>query len=214
MFNFAIRQGWEHPNPCRAVKKFNEESRQRFLNADELKHFFKTTADEESETIRDQILLSLLAGSRSGNTLAMRWEDLDLHERTWTVIGAEAKRARPLVITLADQAVEILERRQGNGSPYVFPGRGKTGHLVDIRVGWRRILARAGLEDLRPHDLRRTMASWQAALGASLPIIGRSLGHQHPRTTQVYARLDLDPVRQSVSMAAKAMLECGPWQCD
>ena len=186
MFNFAIRQGWEHPNPCRATTKFNEESRERFLNADELKRFFKAIAEEESETIRDQVLISLLVGSRSGNTLAMRWEDLDLHERTWRVPGVESKGGRPLVIILADPAIEILERRQGNGSPYVFPGRGKTGHLVDVRVGWRRILERAGLEDLRPHDLRRTMASWQAALGASLPIIGRSLGHQHPRTTQVY----------------------------
>jgi integrase len=56
------------------------------------------------------------------------------------------------------------------------------------------------------HDLRRTLGSWQAAAGASLPIIGKSLGHKSLRATQVYARLNLDPVRTSVNQAVSAMV--------
>jgi integrase len=70
-------------------------------------------------------------------------------------------------------------------------------------------LKRAGLTDLRIHDLRRTLGSWQAALGASLPIIGKSLGHQSLEATQIYSRLELGPVRQSVERAGQAMLLAG-----
>ena len=56
------------------------------------------------------------------------------------------------------------------------------------------------------NELRRTLGSWQAATGASLSIIGRSLGHKNVATTAVYARLDLDPVRASVNTAADAIM--------
>ena len=67
----------------------------------------------------------------------------------------------------------------------------------------------AGLQDVRIHDLRRTLGSWQARNGASLLLIGKSLGHKTPQATAIYARLDLDPVRASVSAAASAMLAAG-----
>jgi hypothetical protein len=66
--------------------------------------------------------------------------------------------------------------------------------------------AEAAMGDLRIHDLRRTLGSWQAATGASLPIIGRSLGHKQVQTTAIYARLSLDPVREAVEKATTAML--------
>jgi integrase len=74
---------------------------------------------------------------------------------------------------------------------------------------WRRILKRAGLANLRIHDLRRSLGSWQAIGGASLPVIGKSLGHTQASTTQIYARLSMDPVRSSVEAATDAMLRIG-----
>jgi len=69
------------------------------------------------------------------------------------------------------------------------------------------LLERAGLKDLRIHDLRRSLGSWQALAGASLQIIGKSLGHLRPETTQIYSRLTLDPVRESVERATAAIIE-------
>lgn len=63
------------------------------------------------------------------------------------------------------------------------------------------------IHSLRIHDLRRTLGSWQARAGASLAIIGKSLNHKTHQATAIYARLDLDPVRQSVNTATSAMLE-------
>ena len=77
---------------------------------------------------------------------------------------------------------------------------------MEPKKGWKRILERAGIEDLRLHDLRRTLGSWQAKTGASLAIIGKSLNHKNQNTTAIYARLDLDPVRDSVNTATSAMM--------
>ena len=67
----------------------------------------------------------------------------------------------------------------------------------------------ARIRDLRIHDLRRTLGSWQAATGASLPMIGRTLAHKNVSTTAIYARLNLDPVRESMQKAASAMFAAG-----
>lgn len=63
------------------------------------------------------------------------------------------------------------------------------------------------LADLRMHDLRRTLASWQAITGANLVAISRTLNHSNVATTSIYARMQTDPVRQAISTAAGAMFE-------
>lgn len=67
-------------------------------------------------------------------------------------------------------------------------------------------MERAGLSDLHIHDLRRTLGSWQAMTGASLPVIGKSLGHKNLATTMIYVRLNHKPVRDAVGTATVAML--------
>ena len=96
-----------------------------------------------------------------------------------------------------------------NGSASDEPAKAHSGHLVNIKRGWRVLLYSAKITDLRIHDLRRTLGSGKAATGASLPIIGKSLGHSTPQATQVYARLELDPVRESVMTATRAMIAAG-----
>lgn len=86
-----------------------------------------------------------------------------------------------------------------NGEPLTIP-------LNDPKKAWTRILERAEIKDLRMHDLRRTFGSWQAALGANGYIIGKSLGHKSQQSTAIYARLNLDPVRESADRAIEAML--------
>ena len=108
---------------------------------------------------------------------------------------------------LSSVVVEVLkERRERSASEWVFASHSRTGHLVEPKTAWRRLLDRAGLSDLRPHDLRRTLGSFQAAAGASLPVIGKALGHKSQGATAVYARLDLDPVRTAVDAATALIL--------
>ena len=77
-----------------------------------------------------------------------------------------------------------------------------------IKAAWKKVLELTGL-NIRIHDLRRTLGSWQAATGASLPIIGPTLNHKHPSTTEIYARLDVDPIREAMEITNQAILNAG-----
>ena len=205
-FNKAARWGWDGSNPARGISKFKEHSRERFLRADELPAFFEALAQEPNATARDFLLICLLTGARSGNVKTMRWDQVSLERATWGIPAT--KSGDPHTVVLAPTAIALLEERQKTATgPWVFPGPGRTHHLVNPKGAWGRILASAGLQDLRLHDLRRTLGSWQAGTGASLPIIGKTLGHRSLSATQVYARLDLEPVRAAVNAATAAMLE-------
>lgn len=259
IFAKAIEWGLCTNNPVSATKMRKKKSRDRFLQGHELPRFFSALMEEPNSTVRDYFLMSLLTGARRSNVLAMRWKDINFKDRIWRI--ERTKNDDPQNVTLSQEALDILVARKNEGqndSPYVFPGEGKTGHLVEPKKAWKRIfdrdellqlteiinkegggipthtnklgaevyesldsrLARARsiaisldkdisdirISDIRIHDLRRTLGSWQAMTGASLPIIGKSLNHKSTQATAIYARLDLDPVRASVEKATEAML--------
>lgn len=191
-------------NPAHGIKKFHETKRDRFLQSDELPAFFKALAEESNEALRDYFLISLLTGARRSNVLEMQWTQINFGRAEWRI--PTTKNGEPQTVTLSAEALEILRNRQGCDPVWVFPGTGATGHLIEPKKAWRRVLDRAGIDNLRIHDLRRTLGSWQAKTGASLAIVGKSLNHKSPSTTAIYARLDLDPVRESVDRATGAML--------
>ncbi len=181
--------------------------RERFLNADELRRFLDAL-ESETALFHDFFMLLLLTGARRGNVQAMRFDELNLELRTWRI--STTKNHEPLTVHLPEQAVEILKQRQRerDGNPWVFPGgkKNQQSHLKEPKSAWDRVCKRAKLSDVRIHDLRRTMGSWQAASGTSLHIIGKSLGHKTAAATRIYARLDLEPVRQAVDIAVAAMM--------
>ena len=215
VFGKAVEWGFLDYNPAQGVKVAGKKvSRDRFLQADELPRFFAAVAEEEP-IMRDFILLALLTGARRANLCAMHWRELDLSAGAWRI--PRTKNDEPQTVTLCPEAVAILEaRNDATGGGFVFPGTGRTGHIVEPKKAVERVMARAGipygrdvLNGVTLHDLRRTLGSWQARTGASLAIIGKSLNHKSPQATAIYARLDLDPVRQSVNTATSAMLEAG-----
>lgn len=206
MFNKAIEWGWNKPNPAYAVKRFKEHSRERFLSTQEMKRFLAALENEPSETIRDYLYLSLFTGARQGNVLAMRWQDIDFDAAQWRI--PVTKNGKAHIVPLVKPALELLQqRRLKTNSEWVFSSaKSKSGHLENPRIIWAEILKRAEIADLRIHDLRRTLGSWQAALGANSYIIGKSLGHTSQHATAIYARLDLNPVRDSLDKAVQAMI--------
>lgn len=129
----------------------------------------------------------------------------NLETKIWII--PQTKNGDPQVVVLTDNVVAIFKSRTNNESDYIFPSqKDKTRPLINSKKAWQRIINRAGITNLRIHDLRRTLGSWQAITGSSLPVIGKSLGHKTPEATAIYARLSLDPVRESVEKATQAML--------
>ncbi|WP_175771962.1 tyrosine-type recombinase/integrase [Paraburkholderia phenazinium] len=210
IFGKAIEWGiWNHINPCLGIRKHSENSRDRFLHPDELPKFFEQVLAYPNATVRDYILISLMTGARRSNVLAMSWDEVNLDRSEWRI--PETKNGTPQRVPLVPEAVGILRARKKSAacvdSQFVFPGSGDTGHLVEPKKAWKIILDKADIADLRLHDLRRTMGSWQAGTGANLSVIGRSLNHKSTATTAIYARLWMTPVRDSMETAATAMLE-------
>jgi len=200
------------PNPCRrgAVTMFKEETRERFLQPDELPKLFAALDDlQTNPMIRDFIYVCLWTGARRSNVAAMRSEEINTTTSTWTIPAIKSKNAKAMTIPLSAAAMDIVKPRMQDASGFIFPSRGASGHLEDPKATWQDVLQRAGLSDVHLHDLRRTLGSWQAATGASLPIIGRSLGHRDTAATAIYARLNLDPVRASVNTATDAIMLAG-----
>jgi integrase len=212
VFNQAIDWGWEGDNPCTRLKEYKSQSRDRYLECDELPKFFEALGEEPNMIARDYILASLLTGARRTNVLEMRWDQINLERREWLI--PKTKNGESQRLPLISAMLTLLENRkvEANGSEWVFPGHGSTGHLTNPDKTWKRVLSRAGIDDARGtwlHDLRRSMGSWQANTGASLSVIGKSLNHKNINTTAIYARLAMDPVRESMEKAADAMFEAG-----
>jgi len=193
-------------NPTKGITRYRESARERFLSADELNAFNKALDDEPSETMRDFFRLALWTGGRRSNVLSMRWDEIDLDGKVWKIPAEKAKAGQTIDVPLSAPALEILtRRRKAIKGQWVFPSHSKSGHLQEPKKAWDSLLKRANLADLRLHDLRRTFGSWQAATGASNTIIGKGLGHRNQATTAIYARLNIEPVRQAVDLATLAM---------
>lgn len=204
MYNKAIEWGWDGVNPTNGIKKYKEIKRDRFLLASEAKAFFASLDAEENTVARNYFYMALFTGARKTNVLEMRWDQIDLKNAIWRI--PDTKNGEPVIVPLIPAAVELLKRIPKD-SEWVFPNtRSTSGHFEDPKKPWARILERAGIIDLRIHDIRRTLGSWQALTGASLPIIGKSLGHKSTEATQIYARLSNDPVRDSMTKAVTELM--------
>jgi integrase len=194
-------------NPFVGISLFKEKSRDRFLSMGEYARVIEALEDEPDETLRDVLWIAMLTAARKANVLSMRWEDIDLDGRTWTI--PETKNSTSQVVPLTDKELEILKRRrqlldktiEKRGSEpadakvllqeqYVFPGSGVTGHLTDLKHSWTTFRGRAKIPDVTFHDLRRSLASAMASSGENVSLIKSTLHHKDLATTMgVYARV-------------------------
>jgi integrase len=205
MFNLA--KDWKMlkgDNPARRIKLFKEERRERFLSPEELLRVNTALVEEADWRWRAYFPLALMLGTRRSELLALRWADVDLHQRTLRL--AETKAGRPHLLPLPESAIALLETLPSQGkSDWVFPSSRTAGHIVEPAKAWQRIRNHAGVQDVRIHDLRHTLASWLVAQGSGLPLIGRTLNHKSTSTTERYAHLDLNPVREALERNSRLM---------
>jgi integrase len=210
MFHLAQRWGVCDANPVRGVERNPEAKRKRYLSGEELAALTTTLATYPDKQVANIIRLLLLTGSRSGEVMPMRWDDLDLTQGLWTKPGSTTKQktdhTAPLSAPARQLLAEIRQQHTGKHKPlgtYVFPSTNNdTGHTVTIEHAWAAICKVAGIENLHVHDLRHSFASQLASSGASLPLIGQLLGHSNAATTHRYTHLFQDPQRAAVEKVA------------
>lgn len=204
----SVARDWGYltgENPAQGVKKFKEQARDRYIQADELPGFWQALLGEPNRDLADFFMVALLTGARRSNVLAMQWEDISFDRAEWRI--PETKNGDPLTVPLVPELVNLLgERRSTARGEWVFPGEGRTGHLVEPKSAWRRVLERAGIVDLRLHDLRRTLGSSMVAAGVNTITTARTLGHKTLTMALRYQHLGTDPRRAAIEAGAGAIL--------
>jgi integrase len=195
-------------NPARSIQRFREEARTRVLTEEETPRLL-AAIEQIGSGNRDLFTLALLTSQRIANCCAMEWSELDLIQGTWTIPSRKFKSARKTEIALPDQALEVLNKRRlvYGDSNWVFPSKtSRCGHIIWPYASWRKILKLAKVEDLTPHDLRRTNATKQAELGANMAVIGSNLGHSSLQSTEIYTHPQIATKRQFMQAAANALM--------
>jgi len=200
MFELAREWGYlpeNHSNPARGIKAFREKQRDRWVRPDEMPKLAEAINNEKNFYGRQAIWLYLLLGVRRTELLTAKWTDIDWDREELRL--EETKNGKVHYVPLSRPAIAILRSLPVmDGNPYILPGAKSGQHLVGIQNIWERIRAEAGVEDVRLHDLRRTLGSWLAQAGNSLHLIGRVLNHSSQSTTAIYARFAQDNVREAL----------------
>ncbi|KJV62554.1 phage integrase family protein [Rickettsia amblyommatis str. Ac/Pa] len=206
VFSKAIEWELLTVNPVIGIKKHKEQSRDRYLTREEIPRFFTAISEEQNQVMKDFFLIALYTSVRKDNVLTMRWEQISFADKQLYL--PDTKNGDPHRLPLLDQAVEILKaRKEQSDSIWVFPSEtSSSGHLQEPKKAWKRICKKAGIENLRIHDLRRTIPSWMAMTGANQYVIGQLLNHRDPRSTAVYTRLATDTAREYMQRAINEMI--------
>ena len=203
---FALAQDWglvpPRGNPCRFVKQYRQGMRERFLSADEYRRVGRALCELEAQSaLRARaaaaLRLLMVTGCRLTEVLTLRWDDVD---RKAGELRLRHAKTGPRMVALTPAALRVLsELRRVPRSRWVFAGSTPDRRLSQLTTYWRWVRARAGVEDVRIHDLRHSFASRALALGESLTMIGRLLGHADMGATARYAHLARDADKVAVA---------------
>ena len=195
-------------NPCKGVEKNQEEAKERFFSQAELTAISDALGKYRGGPAADCVRLIMLTGCRPSEAMKAQWSEFDAELGFWTKPSTHVKQRKVHKLPLSPAAIELIDglRKKYKG-PYVFPGDRPGKHLAALWHVWHFVRKEAGLGlDARLYDLRHTFASVGAGGGLSLPIIGRLLGHTSPRTTQRYAHLGDDPLREAATKITKVII--------
>jgi integrase len=197
-------------NPCKGITRNHEEARDRYFSKAELDRI-ADALNGYSGAAADCIRLIMLTGCRPGEAMKAEWSEFD-KRGYWTKPSHHTKQRKVHSVPLSPPAITLIDRlRAKRKGAFVFAGYIKGEPLQTIAPVWQHVRKHAQLEkddrgrEARPYDLRHTFASFGVGGGLNLPIIGRLLGHTQSRTTQRYAHVADDPLREATNKIGDAI---------
>ncbi len=209
---FYMAEAWgvapEGGNPCRFVEKYPDRSCERFLSEGEFRRLGRVLSELEAEgkvsaSAVAAFRLLMLTGCRRNEILTLRWEDVDLDAGELSLRDAKTGARSVALSPAARKVLATLPPFPDN--PWVIAGPRPGRRLSGLNSRWLVVRARAGLENVRIHDLRHSFASRALALGESLTMIGKLLGHRKVQTTARYAHLARESVKMSAARVAESI---------
>lgn len=207
-FLFNLARKWSvlrtSENPAAGIPVPPDVERNRFLSPEETSRLVASIEADENITAAKAIRLLLLTGARRNEVTHAKWEHVDWEKGTLLV--PMAKSGKPRIITLSSSALALLASvKKLQGNPYIFPSPITGRPSASIYFPWNRIRKRAGLSDVRLHDLRHSFASYLVNAKKDLYVVQKLLGHSHARSTQRYAHLTTGTLSEATEAAAKVV---------
>ena len=210
IFNMAIDHELIETNPVLRVKKYKENNqKERYLNDDELKELMNVLSQPTRFGISNLVIVAvikflLLTGVRKREALDMQWTDVDLKTGVWLLSENKSGKARR--IHLNQDALSIIHQ-MSKQHRYIFANPQTGLAFNDIRKTFDKVMAIAGIDNMRIHDLRHNFASLAVNSGQSLYVVQHLLGHASPQTTQRYAHLQSDTLLAASEHVASKIRE-------
>lgn len=192
-------------NPASKIKPYLlNNARERYLTKDEATRLIDAiNQTEQNIHLKYIIPMLILTGARRGEVLKAKHEDFNLNQMTWTIPTSKSGKKRVLPIT--PQLLELYKSIPKDDTPYLFASAKSKKPYVTIYVSWNSARTRAGLKDLRMHDLRHSFASALVNNGRSLYEVQTLLGHSTSKMTQRYAHLSNESLMSAASCASSLL---------
>lgn len=205
MFTLALR--WETPglklNPAKDHPLLKEQNqRERFLSEPDAQALFAAIKQSVNPMLQHIIPMLILTGARKREVLDARWEDIDFEHKSWRI--HTTKSGQPRYVPLSAGAIAVLDALPRD-SEWIFANEDTGKPYASIYASWHTARTRAGLADVRLHDLRHSFASFLVNAGRSIYEVQRLLGHAHIRTTQRYAHLSKDTLLDATNAVNSAV---------
>jgi len=213
---FSLALKWKVPgvreNPAKEVDLLKvDNKRERFLNEDEVRRLYDAVLTSDNPMPKYIVPMLLLTGARKREVLDARWEDFDVDNRLWRI--PFTKTGKPRTVPMSDGVMSVLDTvPRVAGSVYVFPNPETGKPYVTIHNAWDTVRKRAGLQEVRMHDLRHSFASILINSGRSLYEVQHLLGHTQVKTTERYAHLQQDTLMKAANVVAHLVGTAAPQQ--
>ena len=203
MYNVAIK--WCVPgvesNPAKGVKLFKARSIERFLSKEETQQLYDAINISDNKQLKYIVPLLLLLGCRKNELLKAKWDQVDLDKRTFYIPTSKTDQSR--YVPLAKTAIDVFKKLpRFEGCDYILPNPKTLKPFNDIFQSWDTARIRAGIPEVRIHDLRHSMASNLVNSGRSIYEVAKILGHSQIQTSQRYAHLSDETLLDAVDAAA------------
>jgi len=211
VWNYAADGSTLPECPVSRLKKrwYEEPRRTRHVAFEQLPQFYRALSAIENGAARDYIVLLLFTGMRRREAAGLRWTNVDLVQKIIRLPADVTKAKRTLALPMSTFVYELLVRRRavGGASPFVFPGRGKTGHITSTDKPLHDVAQATGIE-VSCHDLRRTFAS-VAADTADVTWLALKLMLNHTTRGDVtagYVQISTEQLRAAVQRVADKLV--------
>lgn len=196
-YAYKLAHSWSVPgvsldsfNGVRYLK--NDNRMERYLTAEESSKLLTAVRSSSNRLLRMIVAFLIYTGARKREVLDAKWTDIDWAQRSWKISKNKSNKIRHIPLSLG--ALDILMEAKTHQTitfacDYIFPNPNTLKPFVSIFFSWDAARKRAGLPDLRVHDLRHSFASFLVNAGRSLYEVQELLGHADIKTTSRYAHL-------------------------